>query len=128
MNKYYKELLDKSKPVRFDEQLDDIIGLFIISDNKLHDSGFRLIHVIAHSHFDPKKEDFKEYYYLGSSYDVIHFGSYYEQAYKMGMNLDIDKHGIIHIFTHGNDWKIKGIHLSDLMISISKGLPIKDRV
>lgn len=118
MNKYFKELIDKCDKNTIIEGLNNIKGLYIISDNKLHSSGYRLIHVIAHTDYYEEIEDYK-YYYLGCSYDVIHFKNF---IIKQGFNLDIDRHGIIHLWLTGNT-KMKTdywLGLSDLFINIGE--------
>lgn len=115
MNKYFKELIDKCEKVTNDEEINNIKGLYIISDNKLHYSGYRLIHVIAHTDYYEEIKDYK-YYYLGYSYDVIHFKSFI----NLGFNLDIDRHGIIHLWLTKNT-KMKNdywLGLSDLFINM----------
>lgn len=117
MNKYFKELIDKCGKNIINEEVKNIKGLYIISDNKLHSSGFRFIHVIAHTDYIEEIKDFK-YYYLGCSYDVMHFKNFI----NLGFNLEINRHGIIHLWLTGNI-KMKTdycLGLSDLFINIGE--------
>ena len=70
MNK--DELLDKAKKINFGDKLPLFKGIFIISQRRLHDSGFRTMYVVGHTDFDKSKNDF-EYYLISTYSDVIDF-------------------------------------------------------
>lgn len=89
-----KELLEKAEIVKWDE-IDNVpllTGIFIIQQRKLHDSGYRMMYVIGHT------EDFK-YYLLATYSDVIVFTSFWSKIKLEDLHLDINRHGIIHVWS-----------------------------
>lgn len=104
MNKAQKELLDKCKKLNMEEKLPLFKGIYIIQQRKLHDSGYRMMYVIGHTSYDKEKKD-SEYYLIGTYSDVVDFqpvwAKYIKGSNEMcDLHLDIDKNGIIHIWTN----------------------------
>lgn len=107
MNK--KELLEKAIKLNYDSQTPLLKGIFIIQERILHDSGYRLMNIIGHGEYDREIEDYK-YYLLSSSSDVINFRPIFNEYIKgnfsnmRNINMDINRHGIIHIWTEHDKW------------------------
>lgn len=104
MNKGQKEFLEKANKTKFGEELPLFKGIFIIPQIQLHDSGYRMMYVIGHTDYDEKKKDF-DYYLLATYSDVIDFTPLFNKYIKgnfdmCDLHLDINKSGIIHIWTH----------------------------
>lgn len=81
-------------------------GIYIIQQRKLHDSGYRMMYVIGHTEYDREKKEY-EYYLIGTYSDVIDFQPVWDKYIKgsaemCDLHLDIDKNGIIHIWTNSN--------------------------
>ncbi len=106
MNKASKELLDKAIYLGYTKELPSFKGIYIIQQRKLHDSGYRMMYVIGQTEYDKKIKDF-HYYLVGTYSDVIDFQPMFNKLlnrnYDMcDLHLDIDKNGIIHIWTNSN--------------------------
>ena len=106
MNKSGKELLDKCIKLEMDKELPLFKGIYIIQQRKLHDSGYRMMYVIGHTKYDKEKQDY-EYYLIGTYSDVIEFQPVWDKYIKgskemCDLHLDIDKNGIIHIWTNSD--------------------------
>ena len=106
MNKSVKELLEKCNKLNVEEKLPLFKGIFIIQQRKLHDSGYRMMYVIGHTEYDIEKQDW-EYYLIGTYSDVVDFqpvwSKYINGSTEMcDLHLDIDKNGIIHIWTNSD--------------------------
>ena len=104
MNKGQKELLEKVIKTQFGEKLPLFKGIYIVPQRGLHDSGFRMMYVIGHTDYDEAKKDF-DYYLIATYSDVIDFAPLFDRYIKGNFNmcdlhLDINKSGIIHIWTH----------------------------
>ena len=115
MNK--EELLNKAKVIEWGKQdtIPLLRGIFIVQQRKLHDSGYRLMYVIGHTDYDERKKDF-DYYLISECSDVIDLGDYFSQFNSscFGIHLDIDKKGIIHIWSDGKHrFKTKYLNLSN---------------
>ena len=90
----------------------------------MHDSGFRLMNVIGHTDYDKELKDFK-YYLISCCSDVIDFEPIFDKYiagnYDMcDLHLDINKNGLIHIWTNSNK-KLScsyGLHLSNCSLEI----------
>lgn len=76
-------------------------GLYIIQQRKLHDSGYRLLHIIGHT----KEFDL---YLLSSGSDVIDFNSYWSKIMLEDLSIDINKNGVIHIWSRRKSFKCTG--------------------
>jgi len=106
MNKSAKELLDKCINLKMDKNLPLFKGIFIIQQKKLHDSGYRMMYVIGHTEYDREKQS-REYYLIGTYSDVVDFQPFWDKYIKgsnemCDLHLDIDKNGIIHIWTNSD--------------------------
>ena len=101
-----EELLKVAVKVPFTEldKLPLLGGIFIIQQKKLHDSGYRMMYVIGHTDWDYEKKDW-DYYLLGQISDVVDFGNYFSKAYMEELHLDINKHGVIHIWSNKSKFK-----------------------
>lgn len=112
-----QELLDKAIKLNYDSEIPLLKGIFIIQERTLHDSGYRLMNIIGHTEYDKEIKDFK-YYLISCCSDVVDFGPLFERYikgnYSMGdIHLDINRYGIIHIWTNNNKWlKCWGTNLS----------------
>ncbi len=112
-----QELLDKAIKLNYDSKIPLLKGIFIIQERTLHDSGYRLMNIIGHTEYDKETKDFK-YYLISCCSDVVDFSSLFDKYikgnYDMGdIHLDINRYGIIHIWTNSNKWlKCWGTNLS----------------
>ena len=117
-----EELLNKAKKVDYNN-LPLLKGIYIIQQRKLHDSGFRLMYVIGHSEYKEDIKDF-EYYMLSCCSDVVDFEPVFnkllDRNYDMcDLHLDIDKNGLIHIWTNREKYLITDyLNLSNCTIRI----------
>lgn len=106
MNKEAQKLLDKAIQLKYGDEIPLFEGIYIIQQRKLHDSGYRLMYVIGHTEYEKELKDFK-YYLISCCSDVIDFEPIFEK-YLNGnfdmcdLHLDIDKNGLIHIWTKSN--------------------------
>lgn len=124
MNKESQKLLDKAIHLQYDDKIPLFKGIYIIQQRKLHDSGFRLMYVIGHTEYDKELKDYK-YYLISCCSDVIDFEPIFDKLlsgkYDMcDLHLDINKNGLIHIWTN-SDKKIHckyGLHLSSCSLEI----------
>ena len=125
INKKAQELLDKSVKLNREDEIPLFKGIYIIQKRKLHDSGYRLMNVIGHTEYDVNLKDFK-YYLISQCSDVIDFEPTFNKLlaknYDMcDLHLDIDRNGLIHIWTNKSDKKIKcryGLNLSSCTLEI----------
>ena len=106
MNKGQKEFLEKVKKTEWGEELPLFRGIFIIPQRKLHDSGYKMMYVVGHTDYNEDKKDF-DYYMLATYSDVIDFAPIFDKYIKgnfemCDLHLDINKSGIIHIWTHSS--------------------------
>lgn len=106
MNKKAKELLDKSIKLGTDKDLPLFKGIYIIQQRKLHNSGYRMMYVIGQTEYDVSKKEY-EYYLIGTYSDVVDFQPVWSKYIKgstemCDLHLDIDRNGIIHIWTNSN--------------------------
>lgn len=122
-----KELLNKAIKLNYDSEIPLLKGIFIIQERTLHDSGYRLMNIIGHSEYKEELKDFK-YYLISSCSDVVDFNPLFKNLiqgdFSMGdIHLDINKYGIIHIWTNSNKWlKCWGTNLSNCSFEfINKG-------
>ena len=79
-------------------------GIYIVQQKKLHDSGYRMMYVIGHTDWDYEKKDY-DYYLLGSCSDVVDFGNYFSKAYTEDLHIDINRNGLIHIWSNKSKFK-----------------------
>jgi hypothetical protein len=99
-----EELLAKAIKLGMNDQSPLLKGIYIIQERILHDSGYRIMNVIGHTEYDPELKDYK-YYLLSECSDVINFNPLFEDyinhnfSNMRNLNMDINKHGIIHIWT-----------------------------
>lgn len=105
-NKQAQELLDKAIKLKYGDKMPLFKGIYIIQERKLHDSGYRLMNVIGHTEYDEKLKDYK-YYLISCCSDVIDFEPIFDKLitnnYDMcDLHLDINKNGLIHIWTNSN--------------------------
>ncbi len=105
-NKQAQELLNKAVKLKHGDKIPLFRGIYIIQERKLHDSGYRLMNVIGHTDYDEKLEDYK-YYLISCCSDVIDFepllNKFLIGNYDMcDLHLDINKNGLIHIWTNSN--------------------------
>ena len=103
-NKQAQELLDKAIKLKYDDKIPLFKGIYIIQERKLHDSGFRLMNIIGHTEYDNKLGDYK-YYLISCCSDVVDFEPIFDKLlagnYEMcDLHLDINKSGLIHIWTN----------------------------
>lgn len=113
MNKY--ELLEQAKKVYFNE-LDKVpllSGLYIIEHTKLHDSGYRLMSVVGHT------KDF-DYYLIDEYCDVLDLESFWSKVPLEDLHLDINKKGIIHIWSGRNMFKASHA-VSSCVFDVARG-------
>lgn len=106
MNKAQKEMLNKCIELKREDKKPLFKGIYILQQRKLHDSGYRMMYVIGHTDYDKELKDFK-YYLLQTYSDVIDFQPIFDKYicnnYDMcDLHLDIDKNGIIHIWTNSD--------------------------
>lgn len=112
------DLLNKAIKLKYNDAIPLFTGIYIIQERKLHDSGYRLMNVIGHT------GDFK-YYLISCCSDVIDFEPIFNKLlarnYDMcDLHLDINKNGIIHIWTN-SDKKLQcryGLNLSNCTLEI----------
>jgi hypothetical protein len=93
-----EELLKEAKEIIRYEEIRNIpllSGIYIIQQRKLHDSGYRLMYVIGHT------KNF-EYYLLDTCSDVVDFESYWSKIPLEDLHIDINKNGIIHVWSNTN--------------------------
>lgn len=115
-----QELLDKAIKLNYGDDIPLLKGIFIIQERTLHDSGYRLLNIIGHTEYNREIQDYK-YYLISECSDVVDFNPLFDRYikgdYSMGdIHLDINKHGIIHIWTNSNKWlKCYGTNLSSCM-------------
>ena len=118
MNKVQKELLEKATDIRPDSKLPLFKGIYIIQQKKLHDSGYRMMYVIGHTDYDERIKDFN-YYLIGTYSDVVDFISWRGNPSISDLHLDINKNGIIHIWTNDNrSLKCSIPYISNCMLEI----------
>lgn len=103
-----QEILDKAIKLNYNDEIPLLKGIFIIQKRTLHDSGYRLMSIIGHSEYKKELEDFK-YYLISCCSDVVDFSPLFEKYIKgnysmCDIHLDIDRFGIIHIWTNSNKW------------------------
>ena len=123
-NKKSQELLNKALELKYGDEIPLFKGIYIIQERKLHDSGYRLMNVIGHTDYDKELKDYK-YYLISSCSDVIDFEPIFDKLlvnkYDMcDLHLDINKNGLIHIWTN-SDKKLSckyGLHLSSCSLEI----------
>ena len=106
MNKGKQELLDKAIDVRYEDlkNVPDLCGIYIIPQRKLHDSGYKMMYVIGHDQWNKLTKSWN-YYLLGTFSDVVDFESFYSKIPFNDLHLDIDRDGIIHIWSKTNLFK-----------------------
>lgn len=125
INKQARKLLNKAVKLKYGDEIPLFKGIYIIQERKLHDSGFRLMYVIGHTEYDKELKDFKYYLISNGCSDVIDFEPMFEKYlsdnYDMcDLHLDINKNGLIHIWTNSNK-KLSckyGLHLSNCGLEI----------
>lgn len=105
-NKQAQELLDKAVKLDHGDKIPLFEGIYIIQERKLHNSGYRLMNVIGHTEYDKESKDYK-YYLISCCSDVIDFKSilsnFLSGNYNMcDLHLDINRNGLIHIWTNSN--------------------------
>lgn len=123
-NKQAQELLNKAVKLKHGDEIPLFRGIYIIQERKLHDSGYRLMNVIGHTEYDEELKDYK-YYLISCCSDVIDFEPIFDKLlsrkYDMcDLHLDIDKNGLIHIWTN-SDKKLSckyGLNLSSCNLEI----------
>lgn len=123
-NKKAQELLNKAVELKYGDEIPLFKGIYIIQERKLHDSGYRLMNVIGHTEYDKELKDYK-YYLISCCSDVIDFEPIFDKLlarnYDMcDLHLDINKNGLIHIWTN-SDKKLScrhGLHLSNCSLEI----------
>lgn len=123
-NKEAQELLNKAIKLKYDDEIPLFKGIYIVQERKLHDSGYRLMNVIAHSEYSEELKDYK-YYLISCCSDVIDFNPIFSKLltrnYDMcDLHLDINKNGLIHIWTN-SDKKLccqYGLNLSSCSFEI----------
>ena len=123
-NKKAQELLNKAVKLKYGDEIPLFKGIYIIQERKLHDSGYRLMNVIGHTEYDEELKDYK-YYLISCCSDVIDFEPIFDKLlarnYDMcDLHLDINKNGLIHIWTRSNK-KLNckyGLHLSSCSFEI----------
>lgn len=123
-NKQAQELLNKAVKLKYGDEIPLFKGIYIIQERKLHDSGYRLMNVIGHTEYDKELKDYK-YYLISCCSDVIDFEPIFDKLlsrnYDMcDLHLDINKNGLIHIWTN-SDKKLScryGLHLSSCSLEI----------
>lgn len=127
MNIKQEEMLKKCINVNRIETIPYFKGIFIIQQRKLHDSGYRMMYVIGHTEYDEIMKDFR-YYLLSSCSDVVDFNpiinNLLNRNYDMcDLHLDIDKNGIIHIWTNSNKYlNCEVPNVSSCMFEIVRGV------
>ena len=123
-NKQTQELLNKAIELKYGDEIPLFKGIYIIQKRKLHDSGYRLMNVIGHTEYDKELKDYK-YYLMSCCSDVIDFEPIFDKLlagnYDMcDLHLDINKNGLIHIWTN-SDKKLSckyGLNLSSCSFEI----------
>ena len=123
-NKEAQELLNKAVKLKYGDEIPLFKGIYIIQERKLHDSGYRLMNVIGHTEYNEELKDYK-YYLISCCSDVIDFEPIFDKLllrkYDMcDLHLDINKNGLIHIWTN-SDKKLScryGLHLSSCSLEI----------
>lgn len=123
-NKQAQELLNKAVKLKYGDEIPLFKGIYIIQERKLHDSGYRLMNVIGHTEYDKELKECK-YYLISCCSDVIDFEPIFDKLlarnYDMcDLHLDINKNGLIHIWTN-SDKKLScryGLHLSSCSLEI----------
>lgn len=115
LNKEQQEMINKCIDLGIHGDYPLFKGIYIIQQRKLHDSGYRMMYVIGHTEYDERIKDFK-YYLLATYSDVIDF----EKSFNLcDLHLDIDKSGLIHIWTNSNKkLKCRWSHVSNCMFEI----------
>lgn len=120
-----KELLEKAIDLGYDEEYPLFRGFFIIQQRKLHDSGYRQMYVIGHTDYIYKLNDY-EYYLIATYSDVISFGNGIDDLLKgnkffiKDLSMDINKNGIIHLWSRRNKFKVYFPHTSTCMLEIKE--------
>lgn len=101
-----KELFEKAIDVKFNEleNVPILGGIYIVQQMKLHDSGFRMMYVFGHTSWDVEKDDM-DVYLLGVCSDVVDFEGFFTHLKMEDLHLDINNHGIIHIWSSKNRFK-----------------------
>ena len=109
-----EELLNKAKKLDYND-LKLITGIYIIQNRKLHDSGYRLMTVIGH-------DDKYDNYYLISDCcsDVIDFGGWISSIKIKDLHLDINRHGLIHIWSNNSIFRTSFYNLSNCILEVMK--------
>lgn len=97
MNKFQKELLNKCKRIKIDEETPLFDDIYILPTTRKHDSGYKIMYVVG---LDRKNN---QYYLLDTYCDVVNFGDLKKQLQEL--NIDILDNGIIHCWS--NKEKIK---------------------
>lgn len=88
------EMIENPKKLK-DFENNSFDELFIIPQNRLHDSGYCIMHIYGH-----KKDDNDSLYYLSSFSDVIHFENVCDHSWFC--SIDIPYFGILRIFPRRN--------------------------
>lgn len=121
-----KELLKKAIELDINDEFPLFKGLFIIPQKQLHDSGYKQMYIVGHTDFDKEINDFK-YYLIGTYSDVINLQPVFENmihGLKMEiseLSLDINKHGIIHLWLRNNEkMKIRVPYLSSCILEVQQ--------
>lgn len=120
-----QDLLSKAIYLKYEDEIPLFKGIYIIQERKLHDSGYRLMYVIGHTEYNEEIEDYNYYLISNCCSDVIDFEPIFNKLlarnYDMcDLHLDINKNGIIHIWTNSNKrLSCKyGLHLSSCSLEI----------
>ena len=100
------ELLKKAQKVDRIKGINGLSGICIIQQRKLHDSGYRMMYVIGHN------KDFDKFYLLATYSDVVIFSGLYSGKGIEDLHLDINAHGIIHIWSNRKTFKCEWIDVS----------------
>ena len=112
MNK--EELLNKAIKLDYND-LKLITGIYIIQNRKLHDSGYRLMTVIGHDH------DYDNYYMISNCCsDVIDFVGWMSSIKIEDLHLDINRHGLIHIWSNNSIFSSTFYNLSNCILRVVK--------
>lgn len=131
-NKKAQELLAKARELNYRDKIPLFKGIYIIQQRRLHESGFRLMSVIGHTDYDKELKDYK-YYLISSCSDVIDFEPIFDNLltnnYDMcDLHLDINKNGLIHIWTNSKKKLNIGywLHSSSCKLEVVNNLEKKE--
>jgi hypothetical protein len=91
MNKFQKELLEKCKEVKIDENVPLLDGIYILPTTRKHDSGYKIMNIVGYT------DD--EYYLLDDMCDVVDLGDVIQKCIK-DIHIDISDNGIIHLWSN----------------------------